>query len=103
MIPRKLRLAMLNWLGAGYIRFEHNDVLVEVKTRHGLAEDSDGHPDMEKSIRFAVLPARGGCVMETRTYDRKEREWDVVSHVIPDGADVAKQVGDIVAMELLRH
>jgi hypothetical protein len=50
-----------------------------------------------------VLLARGGCVLETRIYDKKEREWDVVSHVIPDGADVAKAVGDIVAMELLRR
>lgn len=63
----------------------------------------DHLPDMEKSIRFSVLPARGGCVMETRIYDKKEREWDVVSHVIPEGTDVAKAVGDIVAMELLRR
>jgi hypothetical protein len=68
-----------------------------------VVQDTDGGPDMEKAIRFAVLPARGGCVMETRVYDKKEREWDVVSHVIPEGADVAKQVGDIVAMELLRR
>jgi hypothetical protein len=58
---------------------------------------------MEKAIRFSVLPARGGCVLETRTYDKKEREWDVISHVIPEGTDVAKAVGDIVAMELLRR
>jgi hypothetical protein len=63
----------------------------------------DTRPDMEKAIRFSVLPARGGCVLETRTYDKKEREWDVTSHVIPDGTDVAKSVGDIVAMELLRR
>ena len=63
----------------------------------------DHRPDMEKSIRFSVLPARGGCVLETRIYDKKEREWDITSHVIPDGADVAKEVGDIVAMELLRR
>jgi hypothetical protein len=69
-----------------------------------LAIVSDDHrPDMEKAIRFSVLPARGGCVLETRIYDKKEREWDVISHVIPDGTDVAKQVGDIVAMELLRR
>jgi hypothetical protein len=42
-------------------------------------------------------------VLETRIYDKKEREWDVISHVIPDGVDVAKSVGDIVAMELLRR
>lgn len=63
----------------------------------------DHRPDMEKAIRFSVLPARGGCVLETRIFDKKEREWDVTSHVIPEGTDVAKQVGDIVAMEMLRR
>ena len=63
----------------------------------------DNTPDMGNAIKFAVLPARGGCVMETRIYDKKEHEWNVVSHVIPEGADVAKEVGDIVAMELLRR
>ena len=68
-----------------------------------IATTDDTRPDMEKAVRFSVLPARGGCVLETRTFDKKEREWDVVSHVIPEGADVAKEVGDIVAMEMLRH
>ena len=63
----------------------------------------DNSPNMEKSIRFAVLPARGGCVMETRVFNAKDREWDTVSHIIPEGADVAESVGKIVAMELLRH
>lgn len=67
-----------------------------------LVEDGNT-PDMDKAIKFSVLPARGGCVMETRIYDRKEHSWDVVSHVIPEGTDVAKAVGDIVAMEMLRH
>jgi hypothetical protein len=99
MIPRTWRLKMFNWLGAGYISVNRDEECVP-----SISIDRDDHmPDMSKAIKFAVLPARGGCVMETRTYDRKEREWDVISHVIPDGADVAKEVGDIVAMELLRR
>lgn len=98
MIPRKLRLAILNWLGAGYMRIDRDDsVPSEICVR------DDHTPDMSKAIKFAVLPARGGCVMETRIYDKKEHEWDVTSHVIPEGVDVAKTVGDIVAMELLRR
>jgi len=99
MIPRKLRLAILNWLGAGYMRIERD---VECVPSEVCVRD-DHTPDMGNAIKFAVLPARGGCVMETRTYDKKEHEWNVVSHVIPEGADVAKEVGDIVAMELLRR
>ena len=100
MIPRKLRLAVLNWLGAGYMRIERDEDCMP----SAISIDRDDHtPDMSKAIKFAVLPARGGCVMETRIYDKKEHEWDVTSHVIPEGVDVAKTVGDIVAMELLRR
>jgi hypothetical protein len=82
--------------------WDYNRNLREETVSVGLSSD-DHRPDMEKAIRFSVLPARGGCVLETRIYDKKEREWDVISHVIPDGADVAKAVGDIIAMELLRR
>lgn len=65
----------------------------------------DSMPDvcMDKALRFNLLPARGGCVLEIRTHDTKNHEWDTVTHVIPEGANVAKEVGDIVAMELLRR
>ena len=84
--------------------WDYNRNLRESNMVDSLPVASDEtRPDMEKAIRFSVLPARGGCVLETRTYDKKEREWDVISHVIPEGTDVAKAVGDIVAMELLRR
>ena len=84
--------------------WDYNRNLRERDIVDSLPVSSDEtRPDMEKAIRFSVLPARGGCVLETRIYDKKEREWDVISHVIPDGVDVAKSVGDIVAMELLRR
>jgi hypothetical protein len=88
---------MMKW-GWDYNRNLRQDIVVD-----SLSVCDDHRPDMEKAIRFSVLPARGGCVLETRIYDKKEREWDVISHVIPDGTDVAKSVGDIVAMELLRR
>ena len=83
--------------------WDYNRNLRESNIVDSLPVCDDHRPDMEKAIRFSVLPARGGCVLETRIYDKKEREWDVISHVIPDGTDVAKSVGDIVAMELLRR
>ena len=65
------------------------------------SEDCD--VEMGKAIRFAVLPARGGCVLEIKSWDKKEREWDIVAHVIPEGADVAHAVGQLVSMEMLRR
>ena len=65
--------------------------------------DSTTEICMDKALRFNLLPARGGSVLEIRTHDSKNHEWDTVTHVIPEGADVAKAVGSIVAMELLKR
>lgn len=95
---------MIKWLCYKIVNMGHR--YGESATEPDLSAvlvDSSNTPDMDKAIKFAVLPARGGCVMETRTYDRKEHEWNVVSHVIPEGTDVAETVGKIVAMEMLRH
>lgn len=66
-------------------------------------KDSDESINMDKSIRFAMLPARGGCVLEIKSWDKKEREWETISHVIPEGEDVAHTVGQLVSMEMLRR
>jgi hypothetical protein len=68
-----------------------------------IAVDSSPDICMDKALRFNLLPARGGSVLEIRTHDSRNHEWDTVTHVIPDGANIAKEVGDIVAMELLRR
>lgn len=66
-------------------------------------EVDDHEIDMSKSVKFSVLPARGGCILEIKAWDKKEREWDCVTHVIPEGADVAHAVGQLVSMEMLRR
>jgi hypothetical protein len=56
----------------------------------------------EEGLRFNVLSAQGGTIIELRKYDQKtDRNLNSV-HVIPEGEDVAKQIGLIVSMELLR-
>ena len=89
---------MIQWLcnkiyRAGY-RYEDGAIAV-VESRPDVC--------MDKALRFNLLPARGGCILEIRTHDPKNHEWDTVTHVIPEGADVAKAVGSIVAMELLKR
>jgi hypothetical protein len=59
--------------------------------------------DMDKSIRISVLPAKGGCVVETRTLDKKNGGWINEAHIIPENEDVAHRVGQIVALELLKR
>ena len=48
------------------------------------------------------MPARGGTVVQIRQYDRQKDRSNVVTHVIPDGEDIAHAVGQIVSMELIR-
>ena len=57
--------------------------------------------DME-GLAFSVMPARGGTVVQIRDYDRKTDRNNNVTHVIPDGEDIAERLGQIVSMELLR-
>lgn len=68
-----------------------------------IALKEDYGVDMDRALRFAILPARGGCVFEIRKRDLKTHESETTTHVIPEGHDVAEAVGKIVAMELLRH
>jgi len=68
-----------------------------------VEDDTVNKIDMGKSVRFAVLPARGGCVLEIKSWNQKEHEWDIVAHIIPEGEDVAHCVGQLVSMEFLRR
>jgi hypothetical protein len=68
-----------------------------------VEDDTVNKIDMGKSVRFAVLPARGGCVLEIKSWNQKEHEWDIVAHIIPEGEDVAHSVGQLVSMEFLRR
>ena len=91
---------MIQWLcnkiyRAGY-RYDDRD-------RDSLVVESRPDVCMDKALRFNLLPARGGSILEIRTFESKNHDWDTVTHVIPDGADVAKAVGSIVAMELLKR
>ena len=68
-----------------------------------IREQDDTGIDMDSAVRFAILPARGGCVMEIKTWDKKEHEWMVEAHIIPEGDDIAHRVGQLVALEFLRR
>jgi hypothetical protein len=59
-------------------------------------------PDIE-GLRFTVMPAEGGTIVQMRIYDRRKDESNNKTYVIPDTEqDVAHRVGQIVAMELIR-
>jgi hypothetical protein len=59
--------------------------------------------DMERSLRFNVLPARGGTIVECQHTDRQKGQSVINTHVIPEGDNIAESIGHIVSMELLQH
>jgi D-alanine-D-alanine ligase-like ATP-grasp enzyme len=54
-----------------------------------------------EGLRFSVMPARGGTVVQVNKYDRRKDQTDTTTYVIPEGEDIAQEVGRIVSMELL--
>jgi hypothetical protein len=55
-----------------------------------------------EGLSFNVMSAQGGTVVQVRCYDRKTDRNNHITHVIPDGEDIADRIGQIVSMELLR-
>jgi hypothetical protein len=55
-----------------------------------------------EGLSFNVMSAQGGTVVQIRHYDRKTDRNNNITHVIPDGEDIAERIGQIVSLELLR-
>ena len=55
-----------------------------------------------EGLSFNVMPANGGTVVQIRYYDRKTDRNGNITHVIPEGEDIAERIGQIVSLELLR-
>jgi len=89
----------MNWLKLKLRRWANNaqDIYpVEVAVSTGArAVDVEG-------LSFNVMPAQGGTVVQIRSYDRKSDRNNNITHVIPDGEDIAERIGQIVSMEILR-
>jgi len=62
----------------------------------------DGVTDIPRTFRFDVSVGRGGVVLITRRYDPKKDETTEILNVIHDDQDIAAQIGQIVALEMLR-
>jgi hypothetical protein len=95
MIKKWLR----NWLLADEKEQDHR---VYAKTGISVGSSFDADDHRVNTLRFNVTPARGGIVLTVKNYDRKRDEDHCTVHVLHDGQDLAKDIGDIVSMELLR-
>jgi hypothetical protein len=90
----------MNWLKRIVVRWVKDDwyssqPVAQDITVGSRSVDVDG-------LSFNVMPAQGGTVVQIRHYDRKTDRNNNITHVIPDGEDIAERIGQIVSMELLR-
>ena len=93
-------MGMTNWIRTKLHNFifprdnDAPDKIASVRESHEA--DIDG-------MRFTVMPAEGGTIVQMRIYDRKRDESNNKTYVIPDTeTDIAHRIGQIVALELLR-
>ena len=91
---------MLGWFSSKILRWardynsRYDECIVATPIRARETADVEG-------MRFTVMPARGGTIVQMSTYDRVKDRSDTVTHVIPEGEDIAVRVGEIVSMEML--
>jgi hypothetical protein len=92
-------MGMSNWLRTKL----HNFIFPQdTVANEGITVRESETADIE-GMRFTVMPAEGGTIVQLRTYDRRKDESNMKTYVIPDTeSDVAHRIGQIVAMELLR-
>jgi len=72
------------------------------KGHRPVLASEDNSPDIPRTFRFDVSVGRGGVVLITRRYDPKKDETIEILNVIHDDQDISAQVGQIVAMEMIK-
>jgi histidine ammonia-lyase len=89
-------MGIRNWLRSKLQNFlAENEGSVPISVHESNAADIEG-------LRFTVMPARGGTIIQVRTYDNRNDETHYTTYVISEGADVAEEVGRIVSMEMMK-
>jgi hypothetical protein len=58
--------------------------------------------DLDGAVRFDLVSATGGRILQVRRWDRKRDSHDMVTYVIPSGEDVGQRVAKILNLELLK-
>jgi hypothetical protein len=96
---RKTLYKFLRWVGS----YDQERRDREIYSGTAIAGNSvRAREDVEvDGLRFNVMTARGGTVVQLRKYDSRKDENKYTTYVIPDGENIAEEIGKIVSMELL--
>jgi hypothetical protein len=93
---------MINWLRTRLHNFIFPQDTYATSSSKGISVREKDEPDID-GMRFTVMVAEGGTIVQMRVYDRRKDESNNKTYVIPDTeADIAHRVGQIVAMELFK-
>ena len=89
----------LQWVGSynndREAKIYANSNKINAGTVHEKADaDIDG-------MRFTIMSARGGTIIQMRSYDARRDVAKLTTYVVPEGEDIASEVGKIVSMEML--
>ena len=93
---------MINWIRSKLHNFIFpQDSEAKVASR-GISVRESNEADIE-GMRFTVMPAEGGTIVQMRTYDRRKDEQHNKTYVIPDTEqDIAHRIGQIVSLEMMK-
>ena len=90
-MKKTIKQRFVEWL----LRNDHEDHYAQ-----DVVESSD--IDLEGAVRFDLVSATGGRILQVRRWDRKRDNHDMVTYVIPSGEDVGQRVAKILNLELLK-
>lgn len=87
----------MSWLRNKFRRWlNDSEKLSKCNSIDTINLDNDG-------LRFRLMNADGGIVVEFRSYDIKTDRSNTKLYIIPDGSDVGKMIGEIITLEILRR
>jgi hypothetical protein len=90
---RWLKNKLRNWINS-------DDYPVAITNSSSKIRVSD-EPDVD-GMRFTIMKANGGIILQSRKYDRRRDESDCSTYIITDDEPYAERIGQIVSMEILK-
>ena len=88
------------WLGRNIRKVLNEDM--EVKPSELITSASKISGMASQGMNFTVYRADGGYVIEQRTYQKRNEEWNNHLHIITDDKDLGEEIGKIITFTNLR-
>lgn len=92
---------MFDSLKARILRWLTSDNLV--KSKENINKVTIDNSIDAEGIRFRIMQADGGHIVEIRSYDATRDRSNVRLHIITSEQDFSQRLGHIVTMEVLRN